>query len=126
MAIFYLKYRDTRPILSASLKEPDGSAYDLTNTDKVYLNITLSDGTEIAKTMTIDPTDKTTGLVTYTWLAADWDTGGLVASPALPLAPGGIEHTMEYEVVGPTTTRLTFPNDGHDILRITDDRGQGT
>ena len=123
MGTFYIKYRDTRPILTVTLKNPGGTVYDLTNNTSVSLHITLSDGTEITKTMTVDATP-TTGIVTYTFLAADWNTGGLVASPVLPLDPGVADHTMEYEVVGPSLQRLTFPNDGFDILRITDDIGQ--
>lgn len=124
MGIFYLKENDTRPALEVTLKNPDATVYDLTNATTVYLNITLSDGTELQKEMTVDA-DPTTGVVTYTWLAADWGAGGLVATPSLPLAQRVNEHTMEYEVVGPGTIRLTFPNDENDTLRITSELGQG-
>jgi hypothetical protein len=141
MGIFYLKRRDTRTVLVAYLKNPDGSAHDLTGASAVHLHIRLSDGTRLIRPMVIDPTP-TTGIVRYTWLATDWDaqtgtlvdgaypTGGLVVTPGTS-GPGGFviatgrnEHRMEYEVVN-GTARLTFPNDGYDVLRITDDIGQG-
>ncbi len=119
MAIFYLKENDTRPTLQVTLTNPDGTAYDLTNVVTVYLNITLSDGTDIQKTMTVDAVP-TTGIVTYIWLAADWGSSGLAVGPS----PQSV-HTMEYEVVGPGTIRLTFPNDGYDTLSIVAELGQG-
>ncbi len=124
MGTFYLKENDTRPTLSVTLLDPDEVAYDLTSAVTIYLNITLSDGTAIQKEMVVDD-DPTSGIVTYTWLEADWADGGLVISPSLPLPSRTNEHVMEYEVVGPALTRLTFPNDGNDILRITPEQGQG-
>lgn len=115
MAIFYLKYRDTRPTIEVALLDPDESAHDLTGATSVTMHIRLQPGGQVtSKTMTIDA-DPTTGLVTYIWLAADWTTGTI-------LLPG--MHTMEYEVVGPATARLTFPNDGYDTLHIVTDQGQ--
>jgi hypothetical protein len=121
--IFYLKYRDTLPVLNVLLKNPDGSAFDLTGSTDWKLHIQLSDGTELTRTMTKNG-DDTDGNLQYQWLSTDWDTGNLVASPSLPMKPGVKEHQMEYEVIG--SNRITFPNDGHDILRIHDDIGQGT
>jgi hypothetical protein len=54
------------------------------------------------------------GTLRYTWLAADW-----ITAPALVR---GL-HPMEYEVIG-GTSRLTFPNDGHDTLQVVSDLGQ--
>ena len=117
---FKLKKRDTRPVLEVALKDPDGSAHDLSGADSVTLHIRLDDGTTISRAMDIDA-DPTTGIVTYTWQATDWtnDPG---------LYPG--THRMEYEVLGPSDARLTFPNgeDGsdpeYDELIITPDIGQ--
>jgi hypothetical protein len=124
MSIHYLKFEDTRPILRVSLKNPDGTAYDLTGATTWKLHVLLNDGTVVSRNMVVEGAT-TLGVVTYTWLAADWDTanvnGFLIAGPSLPLAPGESEHKMEYEIVGPGTVRLTFPNDGYDILRITPD-----
>jgi hypothetical protein len=123
MAVFHLKYRDTRPILDVVLKNPDGSIYNLAGSTAWKLHIRLSDGTVVTRDMVKVGADAD-GHLQYTWVAADWNAGGLVASPSLPLTPGQVEHRMEYEVVG-GTSRLTFPNDGYDILRILDDIGQG-
>ena len=126
MAIVFLKFRDTRPILEVVLKDPDGSVHDLTNSTAWYLHIWLSDGTKLAaRTMTKFGAD-VNGTLRYAWVTADWDTGNLVVGPSLPLKPGTLEHRIEYEVVGPGTERLTFPNGDYDTLRILTDIGQGT
>lgn len=111
MANFYLKYRDTRPALVATLLDSGNAAHDLTGADSVSLHIRLADGTVITKSMTVS--DATAGQATYTWLDADW-TG----SPALAVGT----HDMEYEVVD-GTSRLTFPNNANDKLVITRDLG---
>jgi len=115
MSDFYLKQRDTRPILEVALKNPDGTAHDLTGADSVTLNILLSTGVLISRDMEID-SDPTTGLVGYTWLTSDW-TDGLVAGT----------HLMEYEVLDATgDVRMTFPNYGSDNLIVTADLGEAT
>lgn len=123
MGVFNLKYRDTRPPLEVALKNPDGSPFDLTGSTQWKLHIWLADGTKLVRDMTKGAPDAA-GVLRYTWLSTDWDPGGLVAVP-LPLAPGQIEHRMEYEVVGPGTARSSFPNDGYDVLRVRPDIGQG-
>lgn len=124
--IFYLKRGDTRPILEVVLRDPPtavqsvGDPHDLSGADSVNLHIRLADGiTDLPRVMTI--TDAVNGVVQYTWLTTDWDTGNLVTGPELPLDPGEEEHRMEYEVLGPGAARLTFPNDSFHILRITED-----
>ena len=145
--VFYLKKRDTRPILEVELHDPPplgsadgtvGPVHDLTTATSVKLHIWLSDGTKLVRDMEIDD-DPETGIVTYTWLASDWDTassddgngsyqvGGLVVGPTIPVStvPSATrEHRMEYEVHGPSGARLTFPNSGYDTLRILADVGQ--
>ena len=139
MAIFYLKKRDTRPTLVATLKNPDGTVVDLTGS-AVRLLITLSDGTKLIRTMVVDASPAT-GIARYTWVATDWDVasgttvdgaypvGGLIVSPGTVKASGFVvdvgatEHRMEYEVVN-GASRLTFPNDSYDVLRIVADMGQ--
>lgn len=130
MSVFALKYRDTRPPLEVVLKNPDRTAFDLTGSTAWKLHIWLADGSKLVRDMTKVGAD-TAGILRYAWISTDWDpvsaggtVGGLVARP-LPLAPGEREHRMEYEVLGPATARLTFPNDGYDTLRILEDIGQG-
>lgn len=136
MGTFYLKLRDTRPILEVALLNPDGTAYDLTGATGWKLHIRLSDGTRLSRNMIVQGA-ATLGVLRYTWITTDWNAastpdsdgaftvGGLVASPSLPLAVGSVDHRMEYEIIGPSTQRLTFPSDGYDVLRITSDIGQG-
>jgi hypothetical protein len=113
MAVFHLKYRDTRPILEVALLDPDGAAHDLTGATSIKLHIRLRSGTTITRTLTPDA-DPTKGITRYTWLATDWDAGNLAIGT----------HSMEYEVVA-GASRLTWPNDGLDELRIVEDLGQG-
>jgi hypothetical protein len=97
----YLKNRDTRPVLVATLRGTDGAIYDLTGADSVTMHVYLHGGSDvISRPMVIDP-DPTTGKARYTWVAGDW-TG----SPALESGA----HRLEYEVLGPAPIRATFPN----------------
>ena len=116
--VFNLKVGNTRPILQVTLKNPDGTAFDLTGITSRKLRILLSNGTVLERDMELDGT-ATLGKVMYTWLSSDWAANQLVAGPSLPLKPGEREHQMEYEMSGGSTV-MTWPNDGHDILRITE------
>jgi len=134
MNVFYLKYRDTMPILEVVLHDPApigspvgtlGPVHDLTGSTAWKLHIRRPDGVIITRSMTKVGLDAA-GTLSYAWLSTDWDAvTGLVCGPAIPLAPSAVEHTMEYEVLGPATARLTFPNGGWDVLRIISDIGQG-
>jgi len=141
MNVFSLKYRDTYPILEVTLLKPDKAPVDLTGATSLKLFIKLSDGSRLARTMTVFGAP-TQGVLRYAWVAGDWaapsipdsdgayTVGGLVVGPTLPLTPGVHEHRMEYEVVW-GTARLTLPNDGtsagdaYDTLRVWSDIGQG-
>lgn len=114
MGVFYLKQRDTRPVLEVILKNPDGSVHDLTGATVFKLHVLLATGGTVTRDMLVSgfPTD---GKLRYTWLATDW-------TDPTPLVVGG--HRMEYEVFA-TPSRLTFPNSGYDELRIVADIGQG-
>ena len=114
MGTFYLKANDTRPVLEVTLLDPAGTAHDLTGATSVKLHIKLASGATLTKTMTVNVVPAT-GIVTYTWLAADW-----TSSPGLEAGM----HRMEYEVIGPALARVTFPNDSYDTLAIVSDQGQ--
>jgi hypothetical protein len=112
MATFYLKYRDTLPVLSVTLTGTDGLPFNLTGYT-VKLHISLESGTVLTRTMTV--ATPASGVAEYAWAAADWT------------APGGLVvgvHQMEYEAVN-GTARITFPNNGNDALLIVSDLGQG-
>lgn len=131
-SVFYLKYRDTRPVLEVALKNPDGTAMDLTGSTSWKLHIKLNDGSTLMRNMVKEGADAL-GVLRYTWIATDWDAvsaggtvGGLVVGPTKRVNGAGVnvEAHMEYEVIA-GTSRLTFPNNDYDILRIIDDIGQG-
>jgi hypothetical protein len=114
MAIFRLKRGDTRPILEVALKNPDGSAHDLTGSTAWKLHIRVN-GTVFTRDMIKQGLD-TAGVLRYLWVDADWVAG--LPAPASP--HGKAELQMEYEVIG-GTSRMTFPNGGHDTLIIVGD-----
>jgi len=95
----YLKFRDTRPGIVATLYDADGSVYNLTGVDVVWLHVHIQ-GQIFTRQMTVDASP-TTGRVTYLWQASDW-----TSNPALMV---GV-HRIEYEVLGPGVVRATFPN----------------
>lgn len=117
----YLKKRDTRPGLVATLLDVDLTAYDLTGADEAWMHVRLDDGTTFSRQMTFDA-DRTTGKLSYLWQATDWTTG----DPVLYVG----EHRIEYEVIGPGAVRATFPNrdlpELRHILSIGADIGQET
>lgn len=117
MSAFNLKARDTRPILEVALLNPDGSAHNLTGSTAWKLHIYTSDsGPTITRDMVKEGADAA-GLLRYTWVAADWNAGNL----PIPATPYTTEQLyMEYEVIA-GTSRLTFPNDGYDLLVIRGD-----
>ena len=115
MAIFYLKNRDTLPILEVALKNSDGTAYDLTGATGWKLHVRLRSGSTISRNMVVQG-PAANGVLRYTFLAADW------SDPTTPLVAG--QHRMEYEVIGPGVARISFPSDSYDELRIIEDLGQ--
>ena len=115
MGVFYLKSRDTRPTLQVQLLNPDNTVHDLTGTTTYKLHIKAPSGTVSRDMIVVGAL--TNGTLAYSWVAADWDN--------LPLVTPNHQKDlqMEYEVIGPST-RLTFPNNGWDTLRIYGDIGQ--
>ena len=116
MATFTLKHGDTNPYLEVALKNPDGSNHDLTGSTSYKLHVRLPSGTTWTRDMVKQGVDAA-GTLRYTWAAADWDVGNLPA-PRSPYHSHQLP--MEYEVIG-GTSRMTFPNEGHDILHIRGD-----
>lgn len=133
----YLKFQDTKALGPITLKNPDKTVRDLTGTG-VTLFIKLSTGAYLSRPMTIVNPPGIDGKVTYVPVSTDWDIGsggtgtkddpytigGLILSPVPPLTSTDVQHQMEYEVlVG--SSRVTYPDNGYDVLRIYDDLGQG-
>jgi hypothetical protein len=118
MAVFTLKAHDTRPILEVALKNPDGTAHDLTGSTSWKLHIRLPGASTLTRDLVKQGAD-TDGVLRYTWLDTDWEPT-VPTDPKLPTPVSLVELPMEYEVSG-GTSRLTFPNTGHDTLRILGD-----
>jgi hypothetical protein len=118
MAVFVLKANDTRPILEVALLNPDGTPHDLTGATEWKLHIRLSNGSTLTRDLVKQGLD-TAGVLRYTWLATDWAPTE-PTDPKLPVPRSpyhALELPMEYEIVS-GSSRLTFPNDGRDTLRI--------
>lgn len=129
---FWLKYRDTRPVFQVVLHDPApagglGPVHDLAGSTSWFMHMRLADGSKLKRTMTKVGVDAD-GTLQYTWVTTDWD------APSNPDADGSFQvgglvkggARLEYEVLGPASARLTFPNDesANDTLRITSDVGQ--
>lgn len=112
--VFTLKARDTLPVLTVTLRNPDGAVTDLTGATSVSLHVRTNQGA-FTRTMTVDGSP-TLGTVKYAWVAGDWAAGQL---PVLTF-PDTKFYPIEYEVLGGTSP-MTFPNTGHDWLCIVGD-----
>ena len=100
------------PVMVVTLLNPDGSVHDLTGSSTYTLHI-KSGSLVINRPMTVVGAP-TAGKLSYAWVAGDWDpTTGLPTVAANKTR----ELPMEYEVVG-GASRMTFPNNGYDTLKI--------
>lgn len=135
MAEQFLKYLDTRPSVQPLLRNPDGVPADLTTALSITLVVHLGVGVNgrlidpadlLFETLTGTPFKRVMlvvgnpldGVPQYDWVDADW-----TSTPGPALVRG--RHRMEYEVVYPGGVRITYPNDGYDVLTIGSDLGQG-
>lgn len=114
MATFTIKRGDTNPWLEVALKNPDGSAHDLTGSTAWKLHIRINGTTVMTRDMVKQGAD-TAGVLRYTWATADWD---VLPSPRSPYHSR--EFPMEYEVIA-GSSRMTFPNTGTDTLKVVGD-----
>ena len=121
MAVFPLKQNDTLAILDVELLDPPDEngvqgIHDLTGAIQAWLHIKLADGSgTVTRAMT--SSFDATGIVSYAWAPTDW-TG-------TPRIVVGV-HDMEYEILGPSGARHTFPNASYDKLSVIPDLGQAT
>jgi len=121
MPTFTLKANDTRPILEVALLNPDGSAHDLTGSTSWKLHIRITPSVTLTRDLVKQGLD-TAGVLRYTWLDTDW-APIVPTDPKLPVpmsAYHAVTLPMEYEISA-GTSRLTFPNSGHDTLKILGD-----
>jgi len=103
---FYIKQNDTRPILSATLVNSDGSVPDLTGSTVVFKMRKLGESSaKVDAAAAI--TGATTGDVQYTWIGANTDTvGSYEGEIQVTFAGGGVQ---------------TYPNSKYIEIEIVDD-----
>ena len=99
-----MKQGDTGPSLTATLKNPDGTAANLSGAT-VKLNIKARrGGTTLVNHGTVTVTDATNGRVSYAWQVAD------TANPG--------SFYVEWEVTYAGGMITTYPNDKSALLEI--------
>lgn len=105
VSTFYIKKRDLRPVIQATLKDANG-AINLTNAVGVSFVMTyLGGGAKIdAAGAIVTPAS---GIVSYTWTGTDTDTAGVF--------------DCEWEINWGGGATQTVPSDGYDRVVITDD-----
>lgn len=101
-ADFYLKAGDLLPWLPATLKNPDGSAFNLVGCT-VTFRMRKHGAAELAIEAAAEVLDDDTGAVRYKWLAGDTDVPGFYRCEFGADTPDG---------------PITFPNSGHFSVRI--------
>ena len=103
---FNIKQNDTRPIISATLIDGDGS---IVNLDGATVSFKMRQAGQTTAKVNASATvaDAAKGKVTYTWSASDTDTvGDFEGEFQVTYAGGGIQ---------------TFPNNKYIEIEITDD-----
>ena len=104
---FYIKQNDTRPILTATLIDGDGSTVNLDGATVSFKMRTEGGTTAVSLAGTTAIAEAAKGKVTYTWAAADTATVG--------------EYEGEFEVTYAGGGVQTFPNSKYIQIEITDD-----
>jgi len=109
MATFYIKEDDTAPTLQATLKNPDGSTVDLTNSS-VDIRITKARGGSNVVNTQANVSDAQNGVVQYTLQDGDTSDDG--------------RYRVEFEVTYGAGAVETYPNKGYHTLMIGRNREQ--
>jgi hypothetical protein len=107
---FVIKKGDLLPAIVATLKDANGPV-DLTGTTvKFILRKVGATATKVNATAAIDGDQvNNKGKVSYTWVGTDTDTAGV--------------YEAEWQATFTGSKPMTFPNDGYNVIRITDDLG---
>ncbi len=103
---FYIKQNDTRPIITATLIDGDGSTVNLDGASVSFKMRKL--GETVAKVdSSASVADASNGKVTYTWVALNTDTVG--------------EYEGEFQVTFAGGGIQTYPNNSYIQIEILDD-----
>ncbi|RJQ04806.1 MAG: hypothetical protein C4551_10020 [Bacillota bacterium] len=107
--IFYLKQGNLRPSYVVILKDADKNPVNISTATAVRLHMKTPGGAIKVDAEMInrdDGTEALRGKCEYEWQAGDSDTAGTFYA--------------EVEVTWPDTDPETFPNDGYNIVKITE------
>ena len=100
-----LKQNDTAPPYTATLKDADGVAVNISGATLLFLM--RKKGGSVKVNAAADIVSAVLGTISYTWAADDLDTVG--------------EFEVEIQVTFSGGTVRTFPSDGYNRIIITDD-----
>ena len=103
---FYIKQNDTRPAITATLIDGDGSLAALTGATVVFKMRKVGE-TSVTVNSSATVTSVDNAEVTYTWSASDTSTVG--------------SYEGEFEVTYSSGGVQTFPNSGYIEIEIVDD-----
>ena len=94
---FSIKRNDRLPVLDIYLKNPDGTAYNLTGaTVKLLMAVPATGVLKVNAAMTVIG-DPTLGRVQYAWGATDTDTAGSFVAEVEVTSAGGLKQTFPTE-----------------------------
>ncbi len=102
--IFYLKRNDTDSELQVTLKDADGAAVDVTGATIVFTMFKKGRANPKVNKASVTLTNASSGIVTYSWVAADTNEAG--------------EFLGEFQVTYAGSRIQTFPNREEDRLIV--------
>ena len=103
---FFIKQNDTGPVITASLKDADNAAINLTGaTVRFHMRAVGSTSAKVDQAAIV--TDETGGSVKYEWQSGDTDTVG--------------QFQAEFEVTYASNRVETFPNNSYVMVQVVDD-----
>lgn len=105
---FIIKRNDRQPTMTATLKDADGNAVDLTGATVLFkLRLVGSTTLKVSATAVVDPDQvNNKGKVSYAWAAVDTDAAGIYEAEFQATISGLIQ---------------TFPNSQHLVVNIVED-----
>lgn len=109
MADFNIKTGDLLPVISATLRNADGTAISLVNASSVAFHMRRRGTTTLLVNGACSIDDAAGGQVSYTWQDGDFSESG--------------EYEGEYEITYTSGKVLTVPNNKHLSIVITGELG---